>query len=200
MGTAARLAGAPAQASALPRPQPAAPRRPGPPSSLRPRPRPAPSLPSGSGSGGPGLPRPETANRRPSRLRAPGRAPPAHSPRSGPPAAALARSLAGRPSRRRKCGPRRQSAPRGRSRNLAGPTLYGAGPTGKKKAFVSSFCFARPPRRRHPEVPQDHKTCGPVPLCARHGLRGQLTAAWSVGAFERQYRPAQPQTSFFLKY
>lgn len=82
----------------------------------------------------------------PSRLRAPGGASQAHSPRSGPPAA-LARSLAGCPSRRRKCGPRRQTAPRGRSRNVAGATLYGAGPTGKKP-FVSSCLFPLPAARR----------------------------------------------------
>ncbi|XP_047557577.1 uncharacterized protein DKFZp434B061-like [Lutra lutra] len=176
VGTVARPTGAPVQASALPRPPPAAPRRPNPPSSLRPRPRPTPNLPSGPGSAPPGGCQ-AAAKRRPSGLGAPGRAPPAHSPRSGPPAATLARSLAGRPSRRRKCGPCRQSAPRGRSRNVAAATLYGAGPTGKKKPFASFCLFPFPAPPKSSRGPEERETCGRVPLCARRGLRSRLTAA-----------------------
>lgn len=193
VGTAARPTGAPVQASALRRPPPSAGlRRP----LLAGRARPAPSALAPARQraflADPGLRRPAAAKRRPSHLRAPGRAPPAHSPRSGPPAATLARSLAGRPSRRRKCGPCRQSAQRGRSRNVAGATLYGAGPTGKKKPFASSCLFPFPAAPKSSPGPEERETCGRVPLCARRGLWSRLTAGRSVGAFERRHRPDQP--------
>lgn len=175
---AARLARTPAQASALPRPPPAAPRRPGPPSSLRPRPR---RVARGAGDRVRAAPpRPAGARAAPEH-RTPDRAPSAHSPRRGPPAATLARSLAGSPSRRRKCGPHRQSAPSGRSRNQVGATLYGAGPTGKKEPDASPRSFPSPAPLKTSGGPQDSKTCGGVPLWAPSGLRGQQTAARSSG-------------------
>ncbi|XP_072594234.1 uncharacterized protein [Vulpes vulpes] len=181
----------PAQASAGLAPPAGPARAPRPP----PRARPAPGLPGGSRGGAPGPRRPSGLHHRAAR---PG---PLTAPRAAAAAAAaaaLARSLARWAPL---APPEVRAAPSvgagGRSRNVAGATLYGAGPAGKEGPRVSP-CFVPPPA-----APRHLEGCGtpglwPRPFgCELASLRAAHRSPISRG-LERRQQPARRQASSLL--
>lgn len=188
-----QLARASVKISALPRPLAAAPRRPGPPRSLRPRRQPRQS-PRGSrelrteaapGSPLPSRHRPTAASSRswgPGPLTAPARRRP--------------RSLAPRPSRRRKCRPSRPPAPRGRSRILAEWPSMLTGPAEKSNfSFLPVVLFFSPTPGRRPVAPRTTR-----PLRWRSHPQGRRAAACVSRLLKRNTSLSHPETSFFYKY